>query len=408
MPASRRILVIGDGDAPTGFGRVVHSILERLPAEFDIHHLGINYYGDPHKARWPIYPAALRGDPYGVNRVPELIEKLAPALVFSICDPWTQTRYAAALERYRQRVRTVCYMPIEGAPLEPSVALDLRYIDRLVVYNQFSAKVVQDAYRVAAETDPTLSERPITIIPHGVDTALFHPLVGPPGSDRVAAKKRLLPNTPDFHDSFIVLNANRNQPRKRIDLTMQGFALFARDKPSNVKLYLHMGLEDCGWNLAALARRFGIEDRLILTTDQPQLAWETVEKLNLIYNACDVGINTSIGEGWGLVSFEHAATGAAQIVPRHSACAELWDGAAELMEPSYSLIIERTLQEGWYVTPDTVAQALERLYRDPALRAERARQAYSRATDPAYSWDHIAKLWTELFEDLLDTNPYVR
>jgi D-inositol-3-phosphate glycosyltransferase len=51
-----------------------------------------------------------------------------------------------------------------------------------------------------------------------------------------------------------VLNANRNQPRKRIDITLRGFALFAVDKPETVQLYLHMGSEDMGWNALQLAR----------------------------------------------------------------------------------------------------------------------------------------------------------
>jgi len=46
-------------------------------------------------------------------------------------------------------------------------------------------------------------------------------------------------------------------------------------------------------------------------------------ELNLLYNACDVGLNTASSEGWGMVSFEHAATGAAQIVPRSWVCGEV-------------------------------------------------------------------------------------
>jgi hypothetical protein len=34
------------------------------------------------------------------------------------------------------------------------------------------------------------------------------------------------------------------------------------------------------------------------------------------------------------VAFEHAATGAAQVLPRHSANAALWEGAAVLVDPA--------------------------------------------------------------------------
>ena len=54
------------------------------------------------------------------------------------------------------------------------------------------------------------------------------------------------------------------------------------------------------------------------------------DDLNRLYGACDVGVNTSCGEGWGLVSFEHALTGAAQVVPRNSVCEELWEGGGRV------------------------------------------------------------------------------
>ena len=43
---------------------------------------------------------------------------------------------------------------------------------------------------------------------------------------------------------FTVLNANPNQSYKRMDATIEGCAIFARDKPESVQLYLHMGMED--------------------------------------------------------------------------------------------------------------------------------------------------------------------
>jgi len=408
MTSSRpRILAIGDANVPTGFGRVMHNVLRRVQGRFELHHLGINYRGDPHDEGWRIYPGVSPGDPYGLNRVDELLARVRPDLVFVVCDPWIMTRFAAILQRYQRTVRTVFYFPVEGAPLEPSLFTGMRFIDRLVTYTRTSAETVRAAMAEARAQDPTFDERAPLVIPPRGETDVYRPLPGALDGDRSAARERRLPDTPEHQgDAFIVLNANRNQPRKRIDVTIEGFARFAAGKPDNVKLYLHMGLEDQGWNIAALARRHGIEGRLILTGAEAHLPAVSEEKLNLIYNACDVGLNTSIGEGWGLVSFEHGATGAAQVVPRHSACAELWHGAAELMQPSFRLCTERTLIDGWFVTPEAVADALERLYVDRDLRLERGRQAHANATRAAYSWDVIAERWRALFEDVLATHPY--
>jgi D-inositol-3-phosphate glycosyltransferase len=391
------ILVVGDAVASTGFARVLHAIIERIGDRYDVHHLGINYHGDPHDAGWAIYPAGSQGDVLGVNRLEALLRKVRPRLVFLLYDLWVLVRYAQILAPYRADFRSVMYFPVDGVPVDPSSVKALQTIDRWVSYTEFGAAAMRDAVRDAARDDPEISQRDIDIIPHGVEMKRFCPLPG----GRLAARRELFPPGSDLQDSFIVLNANRNQPRKRIDVTMDGFARFARGKPPNVKLYLHMGREDAGWDLVRMARQFGIEERLILTGNEFGAPRESIERLNLIYNACDVGLNTSSGEGWGLVSFEHAATGAAQIVPHHSACAELWQGAAELVEPGLTLVQERVLISAHIVPPQAVADALDRLYRDPALRRERAEAAFRNATQPKYDWDAIAETWHALFQETI-------
>jgi len=126
------------------------------------------------------------------------------------------------------------------------------------------------------------------------------------------------------------------------------------------------------------------------------------DALNLLYNACDVGINTAMGEGWGLVSLEHGAAGAAQIVPDHTACAELWRGRAELIPAARSYIPEFSPLEMGEVSAEGVAQALEALYRDPARRQELARAAVSVAQNPAHSWDVITRQFDDLVVGLVD------
>jgi D-inositol-3-phosphate glycosyltransferase len=400
------LVVIGDAAAPTGFARVLHSILDRIKHTYEIHHLGINYLGDPHDADWKIYVARLAGDVYGANRLQQLVERVKPKLIFLVNDIWILGRYASILKKYKDDVKTVMYFPVDGEPLDPEFVKQLDGVDQLVAYNQFGKRVMQQAIAAVRQADPEFKASEIKVIPHGVDTKLFHPYPNIPTSQgfklgRSRAKKALLPRKKDFLESFIVLNANRNQPRKRIEITMQGFALFAENKPENVKLYLHMGIEDVGWNLVSLAKRYDIENRLIVSNTAKETPTDSLKRLNMIYNACDIGINTSIGEGWGLVSFEHAATGAAQIVPRHTACEELWQGAAEFLEPVFTLTVERVLTEGKFVSPKGVAEALDRLYQDPEYLCAMSEAAYRNATKPEYKWENIARKWDALFQTLL-------
>ena len=396
------LLTVGDGVVATGFARVLHSLLDRLKDRWEIHHLAINFEGGETDLGWQVYPAGADGDFFGGNRIRPLVEELRPQLVFLLNDPWVLGRYLEPLADFRHDLKVVAYSPVDAGPLDPALIEPLHRLDHLVLYTEFGRREIEAAAEQLRAGRPELPFPPLSVLPHGVDTDLFYPLPevdGTPG--RLAARRELFPGPDHFADDFIVLNANRNQPRKRIDTTIRGFARFAEGKPPGVRLYLHMGIEDCGWNVVSLVRRYGIEDRLILTAlerFQPAVADPV---LNRIFNACDVGINTSVGEGWGLVNLEHAATGAAQVVPRHSACAELWEGSAMLVEPAYSLTTEKILTDGWFVTPEGVALALETLYADPARRADLSRAARAVATRPDFQWSHVAERWHQLFESVL-------
>ncbi len=123
--------------------------------------------------------------------------------------------------------------------------------------------------------------------------------------------------------------------------------------------------------------------------------------LNLLYNACDVGINKSMGGGWGLVSSEHGPAGAAQIVPDHTACAELWRDRGELIPVARSYIPQFSVLEMGQVSAEGVAQSLENLYRDPNHCRSLAQAAFRAVQNPAYSWDTIAQQLEQLFVNLV-------
>jgi len=388
-----RLLLVGDGAVPTGFGRVLNHIGNALYADYEVHHLAVNYRGDPHVLPWKLYPAGSHGDVYGQNRLGHLITKIKPRLILTLADLHTMAGYAETFKHHRKDILTIGYFPVDGAPLSPTIAENLVPYDHLVAFNQFGVSTMSEALAEAAKRSDQVFARTFEVIPHGVETRTYFPLDEEIGKDRSQAKRELFPDTEEYRNSFIVLNGNRNQSRKRIDLTMKGFALFAKGKPNTVKLYLHMGTKDLGWDIVELAKRLRIDDRLLLTSREPTLAWESEETLNLIYNACDVGINTSNGEGWGLVSFEHAATGACQIIPYHTGCGEIWQGAAELMQPTSTSTNISLMTEDQDLSPETVAESLERVYSDSHYRENLALKAIQHVRQPCYDWVTIGEKW---------------
>lgn len=399
-----RILIIGDAVAPTGFARVIRSIFEPLSEDFELHQLATRYDGGAHDYPWQLYAAVNGQSVYGYDQIVPLIKEIKPAIVFLLYDITFQVRYMAELRKASPRPKVVMYSPVESGPIAPEIMQRLDGVSRYVLYTDYGRRVISQSLETVRAHNADFKFPALEVIPHGVDTHRFYPLdddAGDSPARRLAARRAMRFDDAEHLEAFVVLNANRNMPRKRIDLTMQGFAQFARDKPAPVKLYLHMATEDTGWNVLILAKRYGIYDRLMMTQADNSRPNFSDEQLNLLYNACDVGITTTTGEGWGMVSFEHAATRAAQIVPRHTSLAELWAGAAEFVEPVTTLTYPGNLTEGHIVSAEGVAAALEHLYENRAHRDTLAEAAYQNATRPELNWSSIAAQWKRLLTEVL-------
>jgi D-inositol-3-phosphate glycosyltransferase len=384
---------------------VVHSILPHLADRYAVHHFQIDWHAPDASPRqtaggWRVLPNRVPGDIFGAEQLPAILADVCPRIVWIVHDYYLYSAHKAALDAHRPHPRVAVYCPIDGDRARPDTFANSAGIDRLILYTPFGRDVVEQALGgqvLGGGARPVLD-----VIPHGLDCTTFKPFADDRDTPdrRRRARRVLFPDRSDLDEAFIVLNANRNTIRKRIDLTIDAFARFARDKPANVKLYLHMGWQE-GYDIARLVAEYGIADR-VLTTSRDRWHPEVNDhRLNLIYNAADVGVNTATGEGWGLVAFEHAATRAAQIVPRHSACAALWEDAALLVEPVASVHVRGDYVDHRVVTAGDVANALDTLYRDPVRRADLAARAYARATDPEIAWPRVAPRWDRLFTELL-------
>ncbi|MFD1674178.1 glycosyltransferase [Alicyclobacillus fodiniaquatilis] len=426
MQAKPRLLVIGQAVKPTGYARVLQSVVSRIHPTFDILYFGMNYKGPRlQQAGWVLEPNRLPGDIYGYEQCPSLLASFQPHLVWMCHDPILFAIHHPIIRRFEgtRNPKVAYYCPVEfpvSSGTDPFGISTLSAADRLVAYNQFGRSEI--AHSMTADASMRFSTGDnIETIPHGVDTKQFYPLAGYPHkanlqASRIAARRKLFPGRPDLLDAFIVLNANRNSQRKRIDLTLEAFAKFAQNK-ADVWLHLHMKPLDMGVDVLQLAHSLGISHRLLLTSPADTLDVWHDEQLNLIYNASDVGINTSTGEGWGLVAFEHAATGAAQIVPNHSACRELWQAHGLLVDTvsqdvrsdmnarldpgaSQAFAKDKGTDSG-VVSVSNTAKALQSLYEDRQLLGDWSEKAYCYANAPSFHWDNIAEQWKTLFLDML-------
>lgn len=402
------IVAVGVWQPGTGFTRVLQAVLPRLADEYEIHFAGVGYTGPVRvEPGFTLHPTNVKGgDVFGAIRAAELVAEMDARAVLLLYDFWMLHSHMRTLARLRDHAAIVAYVPVDGHIVDDRFLEPLSPVDRFVAYTRFGKAELQAAQRRLLDRGLPFSGAPVEVIAHGVDTGAFHPLAPSPEAQLVpggrrAVRERLFPGEPEWLDAFIVLNANRPTERKRIDLTIEAFARFAQGKGQGIKLWLHHAImtTDEHASIRAQIDRLGLGDRVRLSDPgAPPLA---DDELNLVYNACDIGINTALGEGWGLVSFEHAATAAAQVVPDNSACSELWDGSAEVV-PTHDIGVPRfTALAMREVSVEGVAAALERPYADPAHRRRMSLAAYRNATQPAYAWDAIADRWRRLLADVL-------
>jgi D-inositol-3-phosphate glycosyltransferase len=213
------------------------------------------------------------------------------------------------------------------------------------------------------------------------------------GPDHVPAYQPTL----SAETSFLVLNANRNVPRKRMDATLRVFADFARDKPKGVKLLLKSaGPGVYGYDIEKIVRTLGLDGRVLVTGALRLADTLSDEDMNLLYNASDVGLNTSEGEGWGLIALEHAAAGAPQILPAHPVAADMWAGYAGLART-----VGKRFDRGDLFLYDEVDEGearnvLERLYRDEVFRNSATLEARWIAERPELEWVEVGKAWKDV------------
>jgi glycosyltransferase involved in cell wall biosynthesis len=404
-PVKQKVLLVGDYLNGTGFHRVVAHIKNAIKDDFEIHHVGIAYYGEKFisKDGVTIYPETdVEGGKLHYKYLVRMIDELQPDIFFIAYDI-VFMRFLLETFRYNSNRNMVCgaYIALDGEITKKRKMIStLKDLDFCVWYTDFAYNHVQDLLT----EQPSLLPKPMDfrIIPHGVESQKFYSISKSSIEKRRKARAVIFPQLKNPEKTFIVLNANRPTPRKRIDLTIKAFAEFAKDKSSDeVKLYLHHSF--CHGHFDhfthEIIEEYNLHDYLLQSSLAQERAILTNEQLNLLYNACDVGVNTCMGEGWGLANFEHAATKAPQILPAHSCFPEIWKDSVLWITDMEKQKVMFSPHKMYEINVAQVVQHLETLYQNPELREAYGEKAYENVIQKKYDWNFIETQWNQLFHE---------
>jgi glycosyltransferase involved in cell wall biosynthesis len=148
-------------------------------------------------------------------------------------------------------------------------------------------------------------------------------------------------------DDFLVVNMNRNSSRKMWETTIRAFLEFLQRENMNPRIKLYCGglvYEKNGWDILSILKieafRRGMDVERILfhhifINPKPLHLMDT--EVNNVYNAGDVGISTTRGEGFGLTPLEHLYFNRPQVVTNLPPLRETMGSYVHFVEPKLRL-----------------------------------------------------------------------
>jgi glycosyltransferase involved in cell wall biosynthesis len=395
-----RVLWLGDAGAETGFGRVTHSIGERLVTTHghDVHVLAVNYRGDYIESPMKLYVPNLRvnHDIYGMSRILEMLDRVKPDVVVILNDPQVVVKMLFNSDWDEGRVLLrhkpiIAYMPVDGTG-QPPAWETLGKVTRRVAMTEFGKTAMPEA----------------ALAYHGVDTETYHPLSEGPitlsTGVTIRTKKEAKQAFGYDPDGFLVLRVDRNSERKNYPDTIK--ALWPVLKAyKDIQVHFHcQAIDTMGFNLAQmLSREPDVKDRFFFPDNHDTFKGWAEQDLAALYNAADLFVSTSYGEGFGLTLAEAAASGLPIIAQNVSCIPEVAGPAGVFIEPLRTVTVPSG-EDQWMPQVDGFTEAIVRLYNAPGTRRKLG-QAGREHVVQSFSWDRTASVFNDLITELAGQRP---
>ena len=399
--AKRRLMIVGThAHQTTGYSKVTYHIIQELAKLklFELSHFGFQkFMNSPQDFRnYPpgvdVYdPAALEksGAPqemgFGFSQLPNYIRQQKPDIVILYNDAGIICRFLDKLteqltEAERKTYKLIIYLDQVYQIQKPEL---LRRMDNdATAYLTFT-----DYWKQVLQSQGI--QKPIGVLRHGFDATQFIQL-----NKKAMRKKHNIPE-----NLFVILNLNRNTPRKRYDIVVTAFAELVARHPTKPLALLAIcdGGETGGFPIQEIYLRelaklnvpqqFHIHKLMICKTPQSF----TDEMVNEMYSLSDIGISAAEGEGFGLCNFEAMGVGIPQVVPNVGGLRDFCTHGvnAQVVEPKWRNYLPQSYSAvgglAEVVSPQDLMLAVEEYVMDSELVEAHGKNA--RETVLQYRWD---------------------
>jgi len=414
MEKIKHILCLMDygKDTRTGFATVSSNIKREIKKAYgeqvSLDILGINHYGEDYVEEdgTRVFSAKIndvKNDDFGRYYFLKMVQEGDYDGIFIIQDLGVIHPIIPILESIKQKkkeankklFKSIWYFPVD-CHLFATLTRHLEFFDVIVTYTEFGRDEI-------LKFRPDLKGK-IKVVNHGNNPKDFYPLSE---EEKKKFRKEYFGKNAD---KLIITNVNRNQPRKDIPNTIFGFIEAKRDWKQNGLtkepfLYLHcMPKDPLGHDLRAILMQTQLVEYkdFMLLPKQYEENLLGVDMLNGIYNASDIFITTTLGEGWGLTITEAFATKLPVIAPNTTSIKEIsGEGSrAYLLEtivPFCSTVdnIIREQSDCWEIGERIIEVSNDLLNNNQKLN-DKVEKAYKYVN--TLTWEDVCKRWIEYFK----------
>jgi len=345
-------------------------------------------------------------DPWGEDVVVNHYVDFKADMLITLKDVWVFKHL------HKLALNWVPYVPVSHSPVSPSITSRLHTAFSVLTPSRFGQRELKHGG----------VEVPIYYVPHGVDTKVFRPLEG----HKADCKRMWFLDEDDFTVGVVAMN----RARKMIDRMLRAYKLF-RDWNPDVKSHMllwtdvraprreyiegavMMGVADVGVNLLPLIMELGLGEDILWPDSKlvregiPDWAgedykggWDMVK----LYNAMDVLLGTTGGEGFFVPAIEAQSCGVPVVVTDYASAPEVC-GAGLTVPVSDWVVINTPGVKFALADIEKTAEALTKIMNsDREKLARKARRFAMR-----FDWDRVFDMyWRPFLEEAeLELKPLV-
>jgi len=393
-----KILIYSDfyKDA-SGFAKEVKDIIPGfLKAGHDVRQVGLKYNGlVDTQNEIHVYPTRIQGPKsYWSPEVLDFaIEDFQPDIILTIQDYFVNPYLSPALSRPRKKpFKWVHWGLADGEPILRGILESNTWVHYHIFQSEFAKNALENSLKKWVRSDVDFSKN--EVIYPSVDTNIFKPL------NKNKCKEEL-----KLKDKFVLSFIARNQFRKNVPCLLEAVKKLI-PQISNIML-LFRSIETVtpeqqkeGYDIAAIVKDLGILDYVadVRTAEGKMLSDKSINKL---YNASDIFVLPTMGEGFGLCFTEAMAAKVPCVGTNYSAVPEvLGDGRGYLVNPD-SYIYAGGETKHAILNSDKLANAIYKVYKNPILRRNMVKKSYKWIQDltPEMVSNKLLKVFTKVLKE---------